>query len=43
MSDNDFQCVFYSNFTSIKNRFRNNDVFLQTGNDAMVISPLGDL
>jgi len=38
MRNHDFQCVFYSNFTPIMNRFRDNDVFLQTGNDAILIS-----
>ena len=37
----EFQLVFYSNFTSILHRFRDNDVFLQTGDDVMVIPPLG--
>ena len=36
-----FLLVFYSNFTSIMHRLRDNDVFLQTGNDVMVIPPLG--
>jgi len=40
MSDRDFHCVFYSNFTSVMNRFRDNDVFLKTENDALEISPL---
>ena len=36
-----YKCSIYSNFTSIMHRFRDNDVFLQTGNDVMVIPPLG--
>ena len=40
-NDNGFLLVFVSNFTSIMHRFRDNDVFLQTENDVMVISPLG--
>ena len=35
------QLVFNNNFTSITLRFRDNDVFLQTGNDVMVLYPLG--
>ena len=31
----------HSKFSSIMHRFRDNDVFLQTGNDVMVIPPLG--
>ena len=33
--------VFNSNFISIMHRFRENDVFLQLGNDVMVLYPLG--
>ena len=33
--------VFYCNSTSIMHRFRDNDVFFQTGNDVIVIYPLG--
>ena len=33
-------CVFYSNLLSIMYGFRYNHVFLNTGNDVMVISPL---
>ena len=36
-----FLLVFNSNFTSIMHCFRDNDVFLQTVNDVMVIPPLG--
>ena len=36
-----FLLVFYSNFASIMHRFRDNDVFLQTGNDVIVIPTLG--
>ena len=32
--------VFNSNFTSITHRFRDKDVFLQTGSDVMVLYPL---
>ena len=39
--NNGFLLVFNSNFTSIMHCFRDNDVFLQTGNDVMVIPPLG--
>ena len=36
-NEDGFLLAFYSNFTSIIHRFRDNDVFLQTGNDVMVI------
>ena len=39
--DNDFLLVFNSNFISIMHRFCDNDVFLQTENDVMVLYPLG--
>ena len=39
--NNFFLLVFYGYFTSIMHRFRDNDVFLQTRNDVMVIPPLG--
>ena len=39
--ENGFLLVFDSNLTSIMHCFRDNDVFLQTGNDVMVIPPLG--
>ena len=35
--------MFNSNFISIMLRFRDNDVFLQTGNDDMVLYPQGAL
>ena len=40
-NDNGFLLVFNSNFVSIRHRFRDNDFFLQTGNDVIVISLLG--
>ena len=39
--DHEFLFVFYGNFTSIMHHFRENDVFLQTGIDVMVLSSLG--
>ena len=39
MSNTNFLLVFSSNFTSIMHLFRDNDVFLPTGNDVIVISP----
>ena len=39
--NNGFPLVFYSNSTSILSRFLDNDVFLPTGNNVIVISPLG--
>ena len=39
--DHDFLFVFYSNSTSFMYRFRESDVFLQTGNDVVVIYALG--
>ena len=41
MSLNGVPLVFNSNFTSIMHRFRDIDVFMQTGNDVIVIPPLG--
>ena len=38
---NGFLFVFNSNFISIMHRFLDNDVHLQTGNDVIVLSPLG--
>ena len=40
-NDNGFLLVLCSNFTSSMHRYRDNDVFLQTGKDVMVIPPLG--
>ena len=37
MNNSGLLLVFYSKFISITHRFRDNDVFLQTGNDVMVI------
>ena len=39
----DFLLVINSNFASVTHRFRDNAIFLQTGNDVMVKSPLGDV
>jgi hypothetical protein len=39
--DHDFLFVFQSNFTSIVHRFRDIYVFLQSGNQGLLISPLG--
>ena len=39
--DYGFLLVFNSNFISIMRRFRDNDVFLKTGKNVMVISSLG--
>jgi len=33
--------VFHSNFLSVMHGFRDNEVLLPTGNDVIVISPLG--
>ena len=38
-----FLLMFDSNCISIMHRFRDNDAFLQTGNDVMVLYPLGAL
>jgi|JI9StandDraft_1071089.scaffolds.fasta_scaffold499125_1 hypothetical protein len=37
----DFLLVFNGNFSSVTHSFRDNAVFLQTGSDVMVESPLG--
>jgi len=39
--NNGFLSVFNSNFVSIMHHFRDNKVFLQTGKNVIVISPLG--
>jgi len=43
MSDRDFLLMFNSDFVPIMHHFRDNEVFLRTGNDVMVISPLRDV
>jgi len=40
-SDHDFLIAFYTNFLSRMHGFRDNEVLLPTGNDVIVISPLG--
>jgi hypothetical protein len=37
----DFLQVVYSNFDFLTHRFIDNAIFLQTGNNVIVISPLG--
>jgi len=39
---NDFLIVFHSNFFSVMNGFRDNEVLFQAGYDVIVISPLGE-
>lgn len=39
--DDEFPLVFNNNFTSIKRRVRDNDVFMHTGNNVKVMYPLG--
>ena len=38
-SENGCLFLFNSNYISIMHRFRDNDVYLQTGNDVMVLCP----
>jgi len=40
-SDHDFLIAFHTNFLSRMHDFRDNEVLLPTGNDGIVISPLG--
>jgi len=40
-SDHDFLIALYTNFLSMMHGFRDNEVLLPTGNDVIVISPLG--
>jgi len=40
-SNHDFLIAFHSNFLSAMNGFRDNEVLLPTGYDAIVISPPG--